>query len=330
MFSAILGHERTLSLLTRAMTGDRLAHAYLFTGPEGVGKALVARAMAAALICRNRSGPAAPPCGACPDCRQFVSGNHPDFIEISPDGATIRIDRVRDLRRQLAFSPFGGGLRIVLMNEAQTMRREAANSLLKILEEPPPDNLFLLVAADSEPLLPTIVSRCQQVQFAPLPDGTAAAVIRQRNPELDPDRALLLARLSGGRPGLALSLEAGEVLAVHQRVREFLADPPASRPYRVEQGLALARDMAALGDQLGLLLDLLRLSIRDRLLGTPEPGTPVNNGTDTGNPVAGPREGWNLSRLSDKMRAIDTAAADLAANCNRDLVCEVLILELTA
>jgi len=319
MFGDIVGHERVLGLFRRALTGKRTAHAYLLLGPEGVGKALAARSAAAWLLCPHHTDQG--PCGHCPGCRQFASHNHPDFLPVRPEGAFIRIDRVRALKRELAFAPFAGGVRVVFIEEAQAMRREAANSLLKLLEEPPPDNIFFLIASEAEPLLETIVSRCQQLVFASLPAAKAARVIRNQRPEMDEEQALLLARLAGGSPGRALRLEAGEILTLSERIVRNL-DKEAGRPDDlVEQALLLAADMAALDDELPLLLDLLRVRLRDRMVEALDP--------DCGGKAAVlAREGWNLSLLSDKMRAIDDAAANLAANCNRGLVCEVLMLEL--
>lgn len=326
LFSDIRGHSRALRLLSRAMSTGRLAHAYLFSGPDGVGKATVAGEMAACLLCTEKRG--LEPCGRCPGCRQYRSGNHPDFLHVRPDGVSIKIDRIRSLKKQLAFSPFAGGIRVVLIEEAQTMRREAANSLLKLLEEPPPDNLFLLVASDAEPLLPTIASRCQEVAFAPLSYPAAAEIIGIHAPELDGRECLALAQLSGGCPGRALTMEAGDVLPLRDQVIAALLDRNRSRARAVEEALFLAREMTGLNGGLDLLFDLLRLFFKDLQVGA------LQGDADVENPIADPkeypaaRERWNLSELSDKMRAIDSAAGALAGNCNRALVCEVLMLRL--
>jgi len=326
LFSEIRGHSRALGLLTRVMSTNRLAHAYLFSGPDGVGKATVAREMAASLLCTEKDNPE--PCGHCPGCRQYASGNHPDFLHVQPDGVSIKIDQIRALKKQLAFSPFAGGVRVVLIDEAQTMRREAANSLLKLLEEPPPDNLFLLIASDAEPILPTIVSRCQVVAFAPLAYDVAAEIIGLHAPELDGHQSMILAKLSGGCPGRALSMEAGDVLPLRDQVISALLEKQRPRARAVEEALFLAREMAGLNNGLDLLLDLLRLFFKDGLLGSLQADPQVQGPAgDPKDPLL-LRERWNLSQLSDKMRAIDAAGKALARNCNRALVCEVLMLEL--
>ena len=308
------------------MTNDRLAHAYLFSGPDGVGKATMARGMAASLFCTETS--TLDPCGYCPGCRQFGSGNHPDFLHIEPDGVSIKIDQIRALKKQLAFSPFAGGMRVVLIEEAQTMRREAGNSLLKLLEEPPPDNLFLLIASDAEPILPTIVSRCQVVAFAPLAHDLAAEIIGRLKPELGYQESLMLAKLSGGCPGRALTMEAGDVLSLRDQIVAGLLEGRWSGARAVEEALFLAREMADLKSGLELVFDLLRLFFKDAMLGLLQVESQADISTDESKESGLARERWNLSQLSDKMLAIDAATRALARNCNRGLVCEVLMLQL--
>ena len=326
VFSNILGHERAVAFLARVIEGDRLAHAYLFSGPEGVGKATVARAMAAGLLCTDSSALA--PCGHCPGCRQFASGNHPDFLHIRPAGASIKISEIRAIKKQLAFSPFAGGKRIILVEEAQTMRREAGNSLLKMLEEPPPDNLFLLVAADAEPVLPTILSRCQVIAFAPPADDLAADIIRIHAPEIDEQAALTLARLSEGCPGRALTMETGDVLALREQLIPALLEKKWSEARSVEEGLYLAGMMAELKADIDLLLDLLKVFFKDALLLSFCEDSASSVSAARTKELARARERWNLSQLSDKICAIDSAAEALKRNCNRGLVCEVLMLRL--
>ena len=326
MFSGITGHERPLRFLSRIIQSGRLGHAYLFSGPDGIGKATVAGAMAAGLLCTDQKEIS--PCGHCPGCLQFASGNHPDFLHIAPEGASIKIDRIRSLKRQLAFSPFCGGLRIIMLEEVQSLRREAGNSLLKLLEEPPPDNLFLCVASDNEPVLPTILSRCQVISFAPLAYNLAANVIRRRKPELDRDQALQLARITEGSPGRALAIEAGDALALFARLAATLADTHQREAIAVEEALFLAADMAALKEELALVLGLLKTLFKEALLLGLGKET-AGDGAETGIKEAGRiRERWNLSRLSDKMNAVEYAEKALAGNCNRGLVCDVLMMQL--
>lgn len=194
----------------------RLPHALLLSGPKGLGKAEIARQFAAGLLCEDHqsSGLA---CGKCLPCNWFGQGNHPDFRLLQPDAFAaeaeaeegkkkasqqITIDQVRELDEFLNVGTHRGGLRIVLINPAEAMNRSTANSLLKSLEEPSPDTLFLMVSNEPMRLLPTIRSRCQLVPFA-LPGRELARKILAADGVAEAERWLALA---GGSPGLAIDL----------------------------------------------------------------------------------------------------------------------------
>jgi len=320
-FSAILGQTKALTLLGRALTSGRLAHAYLFTGPDGVGKTTVALDLAAVLLCRQPQG--LQPCGLCPGCLKLRSGNHPDFLRISPEGAAIKIDQIRGLKKALKFAPFAGGQRIVLLEEVHTLRREAGNSLLKILEEPPADNLLLLVGNATGALLDTIVSRCQVIPFTPLPVALSAEIIRNHRPDLDQAASLALAALVDGCPGQALTLEADGILALYQHLlAEILADLPGPA-VRVERALALAVELAESKEGLEPLLALLRIFYKNALAARTSATC-----TTFASEVMRARERWSLAQLSAKIAVIDRAEQALARNCNRGLTSEVLLLDL--
>ncbi len=317
-FSAILGQTKALTLLRRALTSGRLAHAYLFPGPVGVVKTTVALDLAAVLLCRAPQG--VHPCGRCPGCLKFRSGNHPDFERIRPDGAAIKIDQIRELKKALTFAPFESRQRIVVLEEVHTMRREASNSLLKVLEEPPADNVLLLLGDAAGSILDTIVSRCQVVPFAPLPLQLAAEVIRTHRPDLDEASSLALAGLADGCPGRALAMETGGVLTLYGRIVEAALSRGDSSAQRVERALALAVDLAEMREGLAALLALLRIFFKNIMAA--QAGVPVSP------EAVQARERWNLTQLSAKMAAIDLAEQALAGNCNRGLISEVLLLDL--
>jgi DNA polymerase-3 subunit delta' len=199
-FRDILGQERVISHLKTAMAKGRLSHAYLFVGPQGVGKASVARALAAALNCAQprADGDA---CGECPSCRRLQAGTHPDFLVISPpeSKAQIGIGQIRELRRLTEYPPWGAW-RVAVIKPAEALTAQndaAANALLKTLEEPPDRHVLVLTALGEADLLPTVVSRCHKLAFAPLPAPLVAQELVKRR-GLPPARAALLAALSGG------------------------------------------------------------------------------------------------------------------------------------
>jgi len=318
-FSSVLGQAKALTLLGRALTSGRLAHAYLFAGPDGVGKTTVALDLAAVLLCRQPQADRA--CGLCPGCLKFRSSNHPDFLRIRPDGAAIKIDQIRELKKALNFAPFESRLRVVLLEEVHTMRREAGNSLLKVLEEPPPDNLLILVGTGAGSILDTIVSRCQVIPFAPLPLDLATTIIGRQRPELARADSEALAALADGCPGQALVMETEGALALYRRLVEEVSGRQEKAAERVEQALALAVELAEAKEGMEPLLALLRIFLKNVMA--------ARGGSEATAPeVARARERWNLTRLSAKMAAIDLAEQALARNCNRGLISEVLLLDL--
>ncbi|MCL2790698.1 MAG: DNA polymerase III subunit delta' [Desulfobulbus sp.] len=322
-FSSILGQTKALTLLSRALASGRLPHAYLFAGPDGVGKTTAAQDLAAILLCRRPEE--GRPCGHCSGCTKYRSGNHPDFVRIRPDGAAIKIDQVRELKKALNFAPFERGMRVVLVEEVQTMRREAGNSLLKVLEEPPPGNLLILIGiGGAGMILDTIVSRCQVIPFTPLPLGLAAAIIRQHRPELDTVDSEALAALADGCPGQALALEADGILTLYRRIVAELNPLREKTAIRTEHALALAVDLAEAKEGLEPFLTLLRIFFKNVMAahggGSMSRSCPPE--------VEQARERWNLARLSAKIATVDLAEQALARNCNRGLISEVLLLDL--
>ncbi len=165
-FKDVFGQERAKRFLNRLLALDKLPHAILLSGMAGVGKAMLAREFAKLLNCLDpRQGDA---CEACSSCLKMRNGHHPDLVWVKSEGSFIKLEQIRSLRQRLAFRPFEGKWRVIVIEEAQDLREEAGNALLKLLEEPPAQNLFLLTTLEPQMLLPTIVSRCCHVRLQPL------------------------------------------------------------------------------------------------------------------------------------------------------------------
>lgn len=269
--SIVEGQERAVEALRRALAGGRLHHAYLFAGPEGVGKGLAAQGLAEALLCTapRADGDA---CGTCNACRRVQQRNHPDLhvVERREKSAgvlesQIKIDQVRALQRALSFKSFEGARRVVLLFEPEKMNDATANALLKTLEEPGPDTHFVLVSDAAHRLLPTVISRCQRVRFRPLERAVVARRVSELA-EVDPDEAALLAGLAEGSIGKALALRQSDVLGRRAAIIERADDPDGAR--RVPALLDFAEELSkpdARGG-LGLVFHLLRTWYRDVLL----------------------------------------------------------------
>jgi DNA polymerase-3 subunit delta' len=270
-FRDILGQKRVLGYLKAALSRGRLAHAYLFLGPEGVGKASIARALAAALNCSDprEDGDA---CGMCPSCKRLAAGTHPDFLAIAPTSEgrqpQIKIEQIREFRRITAYPPVGGGWRVALIKPAETLNDAAANSLLKTLEEPPPQHLLILTAGVEADLFPTVVSRCQKLAFTPLPYPLITEELQRRG--LSPSEAALMAALSGGSLGRALAMEPEELLRQRQQV---LTDLESLSRGNDTTALDWAQGLAKAVSETDTFLLLTQLWYRDLLLlscGAPE------------------------------------------------------------
>jgi DNA polymerase-3 subunit delta' len=191
IWDQLLGHAQQVDMFRRAAERGRLGHAYLLVGPAGIGKRLFARLLAQCLFCERVPEAQLDACGACASCRQMQSGTHPDLLEIGlPEGKRILPISLLigdDQRRgraglcyEIAMAPMSAPRRVAVIDDAQAMNEEAANALLKTLEEPPEGAVLCLLAPDLEPILPTIRSRCQPVRFAPLTDEQVAALLERQ------------------------------------------------------------------------------------------------------------------------------------------------------
>ena len=209
-FSEIIGQQRSLEILRSALGNGRLHHAYLFVGPEGVGKRTVALGLAKALHCEEAANDF---CGRCAACARIQNGNHPDvrLVEILEDKKEISIKQVRDIEKDLNFRSFSGKRKIAIIDPATSMNLSAQNALLKTLEEPPQESLLILIAANAGGLLPTLRSRCLRLPFGPLArDAVAEFLITNKG--IEKEEARFLAAVSMGSLGAALRLDKEEFL----------------------------------------------------------------------------------------------------------------------
>lgn len=229
-FNAVMGQTRVKRFFQKALEAERLSHAYLFVGERGVGKEAMALEVARALFCSRRTPF---PCGQCRGCRRVAKLSHPDLVFVFPAPAKVKesdyqtvvqsvvadpyqraelwanpsisIDKVREIRRSAAYKSLEGRGRVIVLGDAERMTNEAANALLKLLEEPPDKSYLILISSRPNLLLPTIVSRCQVVKFAPLtPEEMAPALVQRQG--VEEGRARLVARLAGGSYRRALEL----------------------------------------------------------------------------------------------------------------------------
>jgi DNA polymerase-3 subunit delta' len=291
-FETIIGQSRVKAFFEKAIRSGRVSHAYLFVGDRGVGKEAAALELAKALLCPNQLN-----CDstACPDCSRIAKLNHPDVQFIFPAPAkvkeedykqivasiaenpynrlelwanpTISIERIRDIRRLSAVKSFEGRGRVVIIADSERLTAEAANALLKILEEPPPKMHLIMVSSKPSLLLPTITSRCQWVKFDPLATDDIETALIQRT-GLEKKRARLTARLAGGSYRRALELIDEDLQEMQTRALEFFRKCVQNEHQQLqfieELLVELQRDPKKIKD----LLNLASFWFRDAMLFT--------------------------------------------------------------
>jgi len=222
-FKDIKGQDKALFFLKGAIKSGKVAHAYLFIGPEGVGKRLAALNFAKALNCPRNTVDSS--CDECVSCSKMDSGNHPDLFLLKPEkeGASIKIDSVRELTRSINLKPYEARKKVYIIDGAESMGHEAQNAILKTLEEPPPESVLILIARDGHGLFSTVTSRTQPVIFFPLRREEIKAILMQKYKRSAPD-AELLASVSSGSMAKALKYEDEDFSETRSRILKCLAE----------------------------------------------------------------------------------------------------------
>jgi DNA polymerase-3 subunit delta' len=329
-FDELPDQQRPARLLKAALVGGSLPNAYLFTGPDGVGKKEAARILAMALNCCGRapgpepgSGPArTEPCGACRACRKIRSASHPDILRIAPSGSYIKVDQVRELCRRLSLKSNEARVRVAVLEEAQTLNPEAGNTLLKILEEPPARTLFVLLARQSSEILPTIVSRCRHIRFNPVSAQSIQAHIAANYP-VSADDAAVIGKMAGGSLSRAAEMTEKGWIGHRRWIIETLCALDG-RPlhYHFAFGEALAGDARRLQTS----LEIMNSWFRDLAVYSIRPDCLINE--DFSEKIAGESGKYSLGQLTAATRAIDEAARQIGIHANPRLAVEHLLIAL--
>lgn len=251
-FQDIIGQPAACAQLERAWQHKRLSHAYIFDGPNGVGKQTTARALAALLLCEQPEQ--ADSCGRCLSCRQLDAGTHPDCYQLAPDGRSIKIKQIRDLRARLSGMASYGGYTVVIIDQADTMTLEAANAFLKTVEEPQGPTCFILITTQADRLPDTIRSRAQLVRFQSLSQASLSRLLGSD------------AETSAGR--IAVDLAGGSITRARQVLEDdTLRTTLLTRREELEEllnGLATRHDGALLRFADAFMGD--REGVRDEIL----------------------------------------------------------------
>lgn len=349
IFPSVLGHERARTVLARLLASDRVPHAFLFHGPVGVGKGLVARLFAISLVC-TQPGKDAAGCGSCAACRKAAHGNHPDVlvltrlprketrgdVVVDDDGGEdddtgtgksgelrsfIIVQQIRELNHHAAYAPREGRRRVFIVDPADRMHAESQNALLKTLEEPGGQTIIVLVASRPHVLLPTVRSRCFQVGFGAMsPDDLAVSLVARG---MAPQEACTRAALAEGRPGRALGLDLATLANRRDLLLTALEALTASSRAASELGEYANQIVGEDESELLLGLDLVTALLRDAARAATGRGAVLHVDVapriDRLGHALGALRAMELVALADRLRG------DLRLNLNKTLLCETLL-----
>jgi DNA polymerase III subunit delta' len=335
----MIGHEWAVDFLRQSLAGDRVAHAYLISGPIGVGKSLLALRLAQALNCEIGVGD---PCLTCRACKRIERGNYPDVrvagmaaqaAGLKPEEAVrqkdVKIDTVREWLADITLKPYEGRRRVFILHDAERLTEAASNAMLKTLEEPPPYATLILVAHTAGELMPTIVSRCQPIKLRPIPRAQVAAGLRERYQLAEADAALLAA-WSCGRVGWAMRMvEAPEELESRQAQLDALLaiqDNPRAAGFKWAE--ERAKEYRS-GEQAAVFaaIELWQSWWRDLLVtaaGCPEQIVHVDRREEIA--LAAPR--YRLTDIHAFIARLDATTRQLRENVNPQLALENALLHL--
>ena len=331
-FSQILGQKKAIGFLKKVLQGDRIPHAYLFTGVNGVGKSTTALALARAVNCG--AGISDEGCGECITCRQLENGNFPDIFFLEPEGQNIKIEQIRELNRSLNFKTVSGKYRVTIIDRAEMMTEEAANSFLKTLEEPPPGNIIILKVVDPLDLLPTIISRCQKIPFHPLTREVIKKYLVEQLGQ-DENMAWLAAGISEGSLGWAVEVfETGFLDDRKELIQDIMKLKDLSRVEVLDMAIECNKKYSKKAKVDQISIDLYSVTgvwktyFRDLLLIKVHGNDELLVNRDYLDMFAKLTEKYDSDKLIESFFILDGYQRDMLRNPNTGLMMEKMLLEL--
>ncbi|PKM87138.1 MAG: DNA polymerase III subunit delta' [Firmicutes bacterium HGW-Firmicutes-12] len=311
-FCEIKGQEKAVEQLKTGLRTGRIAHSYIFYGPGGVGKNKAAVIFAQGLNCTKKKD--VEPCGECPSCHKITSGNHPDVTKIVPEGASIKITQIRSMQEKAFYKSYEGMYKVIIIDDADKLTIEAANSLLKILEDPPERTLFILLAEEMSKLPVTVISRCQSILFGPLDVDIIHTILEEQG--IEGNFPLGLAQGSA-RKAIQIQKNTG-TQKIFADVEMILQD---LRRGNYKKILNWAELLEKNRDQLEIILEIMSLYYRDRIISLLVDDSHVLLDTL-------PLKDYRIEECYDALEKLDNAFQRLRNNANTRLVLEVLLIDL--
>ena len=320
----LVGHEWAVDMLKKHVVNGTTRHAYLFAGPTGLGRRSLALRFAQALNCQTPISSGIP-CGQCRNCKQIEAMQHPDLsvVQADSEGSTLKVDQIRDARRSLTLKPYVANYRVALFLRFQQANDNAANALLKTLEEAPSYAVLILTADNPEQLLPTIVSRCEVLRLRPLNIEAVQKELEKRG--LEVGQAKLIAHISGGRFGYALRLIENDSLLEKrdQRLNDLLTLIPATRVEKFAYADKLAKDKESMRQAILIWLSYWR----DVMLRTARAESPLVN-VDRNMEIEDLADRMDLSSARRVVSSLENTLEKMERNVNSRMLAEVLLLDL--
>jgi len=330
--SQILGHELQRGILERATKENMVSHAYLFAGPDGIGKKLIAIEFAKMLNCLDNTDKQINSQCECGSCRKIDKRIHPDVIFVEYEGVkNIKVEQIREeVEEKIYFKSFEGKFKVVIVDESERMSVSAQNAFLKTLEEPPQSSVIILLSSQPQILLPTIRSRCQTIRFNGLPMETILEAL-SKNPEFTPEEAKISSGLSDGSLGKALKLDS-DTIEWRMGILETLNN---MTPHEANRIIELAESIPTGSSQeetekLDLLFQFISLWLRDLALikigGTADS---VSN-VDIVEPMEKLAGKWSIQEINHKHEYLEQTWKDIFnSNANKQLALENLFIQLS-
>lgn len=332
-YRAGLQNQKALKQLSALLHKKTVPHALLFCGSEGLGKRDAALLFAMACNCSKFEGNGSicdiAEC-SCRSCNKIRSGNHPDIHRIEPSGTFIRIDRIRELCDAVSMKPYEAKMRFVIISGSQHMNPEASNSLLKLLEEPPWKTILILTAIQASDLLPTIVSRCQKVQFTLIPPNIIKSLAHEKF-DISPQEAEIISILSDGTlskiNGVKNTGKIKGLIGARNWILQMCCELTDSQTgTSVSTILAFAEKLSGDKKKLPDFLDIIKSWFRDLVIVKYEPGKIINK--DMLDKIRQISQPLSVEILLSKIDVLQSAQQELRTNANIRLVLEVMILAL--